>query len=249
MRPLVDIATMPLAVALLLGALAAVGYMWGWRRTGKSLLVGAALIAYLASIEPVGALLLKPLENRYSQLDLSPSLAAVGYIVVLGGDYAPSPDIPVSAALNDDGLKRIVEAVRLMRRVGTKDLVVSGGAPPGYTPSALGYAELARELGIPATSTTVSDHAVNTNAEAQAIHRLLGSQPFILVTSAYHMPRAMWLMQRAETHPIPAPVGQYARTIEHIGWRSFLPTSRGLSNSERALHEYIGLTALAMGFE
>jgi uncharacterized SAM-binding protein YcdF (DUF218 family) len=216
---------------------------------GKSLLVAAVLIAYLGSIEPVGTLLLEPLEGRYSALDPSPALAAVGYIIVLGSDYTPRPGIPVSAALNDDGIQRLVAAVSLMRSLGTNSLVVSGGAQPGYTPSALGYAELAHELGIPDISITLSDRSLNTGAEAHAIQRLLGSQPFILVTSAYHMPRAMQLMKRAGAQAIPAPVGQYARTLDHLGWRSFLPTSRGLSNSERALHEYIGLAALAMGFE
>ena len=194
-------------------------------------------------------LLLEPLERRYRPLDPAALSASVGYIVVLGADYTPGDGIPVSAALNDDGLKRIVEAVVLMRRLGIGRLVVSGGAPPRRVPSARGYAELARELGVADGSILVSDRPLDTGAEADAVEKLLGSQSYVLVTSAYHMPRAMWLMTRVGSHPIPAPSGQRVHSDRHVGWRSFVPTGVGLDNSERALHEYLGLVALEMGFE
>jgi uncharacterized SAM-binding protein YcdF (DUF218 family) len=63
------------------------------------------------------------------------------------------------------------------------------------------------------------------------------------------MPRALWLMERRGTHPIPAPTGQRAHGWKYLGWRSFLPRGNSLANSERALHEYLGLAALALGFD
>ena len=50
-----------------------------------------------------------------------------------------------------------------------------GGAPPGYSPSAQGYAELARDLGINPGSIVVLDTALDTRQEAQAIAALIGS--------------------------------------------------------------------------
>jgi uncharacterized SAM-binding protein YcdF (DUF218 family) len=76
-------------------------------------------------------------------------------------------------------------------------LVVSGGAPLGSTPSAIGYARLARELGVDDSSIVVLDKAPDTAAEARDIASTLGPTEFVLVTSAYHMPRAMKLMLRA----------------------------------------------------
>ena len=75
----------------------------------------------------------------------------------------------------------------------------------------------------------------------------LGGAPFVLVTSAYHMPRAVRLMQRAGQHPIPAPTGQRVGAFPWRGFHRWLPTSAGLRDTELALHEYLGLAALTLG--
>ena len=176
-------------------------------------------------------------------------MPAVGYIVVLGSSYAPRDGIPVTAALDGDGLNRIVEGVRIMRKLGALRLIVSGGAPPGRTPSAIGYAKLARDLGVDDGSLVVLDGSLDTGSEARSVAALIGASPFILVTSAYHMPRAMRLMQHAGTRPFPAPTGQLAHESERRSWAGLLPTSIGLRRTERAVHEYLGLAALAAGFD
>jgi uncharacterized SAM-binding protein YcdF (DUF218 family) len=104
---------------------------------------------------------------------------------------------------------------------------------------------MARELGVEDASMTVLDKPLDTAAEAQAVAALLGDAPFILVTSAYHMPRAVRLMRRAGARPISAPTDQRAGDpIAHY-WSYFLPSSAGLRRTEFALHEYLGLAALA----
>jgi len=248
-KHLVNILTLPLADAALLALLGLMCYLRGVHRSGRFLLMAAAALAYLCSLKPVGELLLEPLESRYHPLDPAALSAPVGYIVVLGADYAPGDEVPVSAALNDDGLKRIVEAVVLMRRFGIGRIVVSGGAPPGHVPSARGYAALARELGVADAAIVISDRSLDTGAEAHAVAKLVGAQNFVLVTSAYHMPRAFQLLTRVGSHPIPAPCGQRVRPNRRFSWRSFVPTGDGLGDSERALHEYLGLASLSMGFE
>jgi len=166
-------------------------------------------------------------------------------VVVLGSGYSPRDDIPVSAAISDEGLPRIVEGVRIFRAVHAAHLVVSGGAPAGKVPSAIGYAKLAEELGVERTALNVLDRPLDTSEEALAIAKLVEDKPFILVTSAYHMPRAVSLMRRAGLHPIPAPTGQLAGGPVPGDWAKFMPTFGGLRKSERAIHEYLGLAALA----
>jgi len=61
------------------------------------------------------------------------------------------------------------------------------------------------------------------------------------VTSAYHMPRAVRLMQLAGAHPIPAPTGQLAPRQLDFGALAWIPRSGSLHKTERALHEYMGL--------
>lgn len=244
----VGVLATPLVGALLLAVAGAAFRIRGRRRIGAWLMLTAAAIVYLGAIGRVGNALLGSLERQYPPLR-DTSLPVVGDVMVLGGGYEPGGNIPVTAALNQDGLVRIVEGVRLARRLGAVRLIVSGGAPPGQTPSALGYAELARGLGIDDSALLVLDAPLDTGAEARSVAALIGAAPFILVTSAYHMPRAMRLMKRAGAHPIPAPTGQLAREPANHGWREWLPNSGGLGKTERAVHEYLGLAALAAGFD
>ncbi len=238
----------PLTLAL---AILALALLFRWRRhprLSRSLTIGAVLFVYLACSPIVGDGLLQPLENQYPPLREDVALPTVAYVVVLGSGYAPRDHVTATTALDGDGLVRIVDGIRLARRLGNVRLIVSGGAPPDQSPSALGYARLARELGIPSESLLVSDKPLDTTAEARAIVELIGSAPFVMVTSAYHMPRALRLMRRAGAQPIPAPVGQRVLPQRPL-WTRVIPTSGGLGNTERAIHEYLGLASLAIGLE
>jgi uncharacterized SAM-binding protein YcdF (DUF218 family) len=236
----------PLAAALLLGAIAVVCRLSRRPGLARILLIVAAAVVYVGSISIVGDALLGPLEHRYPPLRRDLPLPAAAYVVVLGSGYAPHDGVPVSAALDADGLGRVVEAVILVRRLADARLVVSGGAPAGQSAPAVGYAEIARELGISETSLVVLDRALDTREEARAIAALVGNAPFILVTSAYHTPRAMQELRLAGVRPIPAPTGQLVGGANSLNWRAWLPNSSGLRKVERALHEYIGLAVLAV---
>jgi uncharacterized SAM-binding protein YcdF (DUF218 family) len=244
----VQVLTGPLELAVLLGAAAA---LCQWRRQpklGRWLVASAVMVAYFGACPIVGDALIGPLERAYPPLREGAPMPAVRYIVVLGDGYAPRDSVPVTAALNQEGLVRVVEAIRLTRILGIAKLVLSGGAPPGVGRPALGYAILARELGVPESSLVVLDEAQNTAAEAHAVRDTLGDASFILVTSAAHMPRAMRLMRRVGAHPIAAPTGQLVRDAP-LQWKQFFPNSGGLRKVEAALHEYLGLAALAAGFD
>jgi uncharacterized SAM-binding protein YcdF (DUF218 family) len=216
-----------------------------WRRTGGGLVASGIALAYLASTSLIGNALIAPLENQYPSFD--PARAAgVLDIVVLGSGYDPHDDIPVTGALDSDGLARIVEAVRLARLYPASRLLVSGGARYGFAPPAVGYARMATELGVSSSRLIVMDHALNTAQESSDVVAFLGHARFILVTSAYHMPRAMRLMQNVGGDPIPAPTGQILRT-QHLAERfGIIPGSRGLHKTETALHEYWGLAAAVL---
>jgi uncharacterized SAM-binding protein YcdF (DUF218 family) len=62
------------------------------------------------------------------------------------------------------------------------------------------------------------------------------------------MPRAISLMERAATHPIPAPTGQLTGK-PHNAVADLLPSSAGLHATERACHEYLGILALSVGLD
>jgi len=219
--------------------------MRGRRRAAIFSAMAAAGIVYASSTNFVGDALLQPLENEFHTPGKLP--APMDFVVVLGSGYSPRDDVPVTGSLADDGLARIVEGVRITRQLPAARLIVSGGAADGQSPSAVGYAILAQELGIERKQLEILDSPLDTHQEAQALSMLVGPRSFILVTSAYHMPRAMRLMHLAGLHPIAAPTGQLADMPPLRGWGKFMPTSGGLRKTERAIHEYLGLAALHWG--
>jgi uncharacterized SAM-binding protein YcdF (DUF218 family) len=242
-----DLVTLPLQLAAMLGVFAVVAAVVGTRRLGAALVACAALVAYAGAIPLVGEALLRPLENRYPPL-AAPPVDAVA-VVVLGSSYRPQPGVSLAAALDPAALVRILDGVAWARRLEAARLVVSGGAPPGRAPTAQGYAALAAELGIAPGRVVAIDRPLDTAGEALAVAELLGDRPFLLVTSAYHMPRAVRLMRRAGAAPIPAPTEQRLEAGKGIRWGDFVPRADGLADTEAALHEYLGLLAVALGLD
>jgi uncharacterized SAM-binding protein YcdF (DUF218 family) len=246
-KQLIGTLASPVVLALLLAMLAAVLRLLRRPRATIPVLSIAAFIAYSGSIGAVSGLLNASLEAQHPPLADDVPVPQVPYVVVLGSSYAPDRRVPITSEIDAEGLIRIVEGVRLARLLPEARLVVSGGAPPGRSAPAEGYAVLARSLGIDERSLLVISSPLDTAGEARDVVRQIGTSPFMLVTSAYHMPRAMRLMTRAGARPIPAPAGQQYRGRHELTWRSWLPTGSALRTTERALHEYLGLAAIAFG--
>jgi uncharacterized SAM-binding protein YcdF (DUF218 family) len=248
----IDALTAPLALAFLLALLALPFRLLGRRKPAIILFASGVVLAWLCSLPVVGDIFLLPLESRYAPLDeAAVPPAQVPAIVVLGSSYSPRDNRPITAVLDDEGLARIAEGVRLALRFPAAKLVVSGGSPsPGRAP-ALGYARFAREFGIPQDRLIVLGKARDTAQEATEIAAALHSKNFILVTSAQHMLRAMTLMERAGLRPTPAPTSNHTGPHLALGsWRDvMLPSATGARKTEMAWHEYMGLAAIRLGLD
>ncbi len=190
--------------------------------------------------------MLTPLETRYPPLPEDYSTGNIAAIAVLGSNYVPRTGYPITSALDEDGLARIVEGIRLAVRHPQTPLILSGGAFGPDEPAADGYARLVRELAVIRNPIVLSDRALDTAEEAAALREKVGQRPFVLVTSAYHMPRAMKCMARAGVNAIPAPADHRAGSLR-FSFSQLLPSSTGLRRTERAVHEYLGLAAMAVG--
>ena len=244
LKRLIDALVSPLALAALL-FIAALVFRGINRRRVAAMLAGFSVgVGYLGSTPLAGTLLLAPLESRFS-LPSDRELAGVQYVVVLGSSYRPLPGRSSTSALDEEGLRRVVEGVRLHRRLAGSTLIFSGGSPVGGDAPATGGARLALELGVDGRSILTLKAALDTREEARDIARMLGNQRFVLVTSAAHMPRAFEYLRRAGALPIAAPTGQ--RADGGIHWALLVPSSRGLRMTEIALHEYLGLLAQRFG--
>jgi uncharacterized SAM-binding protein YcdF (DUF218 family) len=247
-KGIASILTKPLVIAMCVAVIAAAFRAFGRRRSAAGNALAAAMIIYLSALSPSADLLLGPLERRYPPLAVDADLNGIAFIVVLGSGYHPEPNIPITAAIDAEGLARIVEGVRLAHRYNIP-LLASGGGPAGKPAPALGYARLARDLGVEESSLIVSTDGRDTHAEVLAIVRQIGTRPFIVVTSASHMPRAMALFRREGANPLAAPTAQHVCRVDCRGPGVWLPSTIGLQKTELALHEYLGLLALRLGLD
>lgn len=239
---------MPLPLAGILVIIGVVSRSLGRRRTGSGLAGCGILLAAAASTTLVGGSLLRPLEDRYRGIIDAHALAsAPEYIVVLGAGYHPDVGLPVTAALDEDAVVRIVEGVRLLRQVPKARLIVSGGAVGGNPPSARGYARAAEALGVPAGAIEIIDTPRTTREEIRALGERVRRAPVLLVTSAFHMPRAMAYCALFHVLATPAPTGNLTRPEDGWSAAALVPSAEGLRKTELALHEYLGLLVLRLG--
>ncbi len=243
----VGVLSSPMMICLTLAATGLGFRMRGACRAAGVLWICAAALTYLSCTRLLGDALIAPLERRYPPLYAAASQSTTRYVVVLGSDYFPRDSIPAVSALDVEGLTRLAEGIRQLKQLTAAQLVVSGGARVGHRAPARGYAAAAVELGVPAASITELSGSLDTASEARAVAQRLGSAPFVLVTSAWHMPRALRLMWRAHAHPIAAPAGEQAGQEGSDILALLIPSSAGLRETEEALHEYLGLAALAVG--
>jgi uncharacterized SAM-binding protein YcdF (DUF218 family) len=234
----------PLVMAMTLCIVAALLRWRAWRRASNALFLAAAVMLYLLSLPPVANLLMGSLENRFPPL--SGISAEPRYVAVLGSSYAPRGDVPVTAALDPDGLARIAEGVRLLREWPATQLIVSGG-PAGARAPARGYERFALEMGVDAARIQVLDSPANTASESIEIAARVQSDSLVLVTSAFHMPRAMGEMRRRGLQPLAGPTAFQVDRSRPYGLRSLIPTANALRRSEFATREYLALLAFNWG--
>ncbi|UPT56195.1 envelope biogenesis factor ElyC [Dickeya zeae] len=225
---------------LVLGIALALLWFSRWQKTARIMLTGGWLVLLLLSLQPVADRLLLPLESRYPTW--TPDFPNVNYIVVLGGGYTFNPDWPPSANLINNSLARVTEGIRLWRANPGAKLIFTGAAAQGNpVTSASTAARVAESLGVPAQDILLVDKAHDTEEEAAGTEALIGKQPFLLVTSANHLPRAIRFFQARGLHPIPAPANQLAITSPLNPWERVFPSALYLSHSERAWYEGLGL--------
>lgn len=230
-----------LAVLALGGALA---LFTRWWRPGRAVVLTASLTLLIAGLSPLGHALVLPLENRFP---LPPVEApAPDGIIVLGGafDTLVSPARDVSA-LNESA-ERLTELVALALRYPHARIVISGGAG-GVLFDGAAEAELARrmlaEAGLDPARLELEDRSRNTFQNALMTKSMIGpkaNERWLLVTSAYHMPRAVGCFRRVGFPVIAYPVDYRTRGAEDL-LRPFARVSEGLRRVDLAAREWAGL--------
>ncbi len=193
---------------------------------------------FIFSYAPVSNLLLHQIESAYPALQKAP--ANIRYIYVLGSSHRTDETLPITSQVSVEGVVRLDEGIRLYRQLqGRAKLILSGySGRYDHTPHALMQEKLALSLGVKKEDIILRPKPRDTEEEAIAAKKLLEKTPFVLVTSAYHMKRAMRWFRAQGLDPVPAPTFYHA-SVKHLHY-SDLFTPIAFMKSHVLFHEFLG---------
>jgi uncharacterized SAM-binding protein YcdF (DUF218 family) len=219
-------------------------------RLGRRLLVISVVLLAICGFSPLGNWLIYPLENRFPTWDAARDAArgAPDGVIVLGGpidaDLSVAHNMPVTHA----GADRLMVAAALARRYPNARFVFTGGSANLISNDAkeADYAaEIFVGLGISKTRLIMERLSRNTYENAVFSKALVAPKPgerWLLVTSAYHMPRSVGLFRKAgfavEPYPVDWRVGDRSDLLSFNNL-----TVDGLARTDTAMREWMGLVA------
>lgn len=216
------------------------------KRTGGAVAAVAVLLLVLCAWTSLGALMLNPLEERFARPAQMP--AHVEGVVVLGGGFEGAINLVRGGYDLNSGGDRFVEAAVLARRFPDARVLVSGGTGTIILEGE-GDADTAPRLlvalGVDPSRLLLENHSRNTFENAQFSREMADPKPgetWLLVTSAFHMPRSVGLFRKAGFDVVPWPVDYRTSGAEGIGLFRDNPAD-SLQTSTMAIREWIGLVA------
>ena len=218
------------------------------RRTvlGRRLLVTSILLLTVCGFSPLGKFLILPLEQRFPAWDAS--RGAPDGIVVLGGAIDPDLSAGRGTPVYTHSADRIIATALLARQYPKARIVFSGGSANLIADDAAKEADYAlaafEALGVAKDRLAAERLSRNTVENAEFVKVVANPKPgerWLLVTSAFHMPRSVGLFRKAGF-----PVEAYP-----VDWRASKSTMfsfssvavNGFERTEVAMREWIGLTA------
>jgi uncharacterized SAM-binding protein YcdF (DUF218 family) len=230
-----------IAIALTLGTILA---GTAWHRLGRWLLVGGLAALLVCGLTPLSELLILPLENRFPRPDLARGGPVTG-VIILGGAEDARSDPPRELAGLNEAAERVTEAVVLARRFPDARVVFAGGSAAMLTmeqPESVTMGRLLEALGVAKERTMLESRSRDTYENAVLTKRLIDPGPgqrWLLITSAWHMPRAMGCFRRAGFPVEPWPVDYRTSGRLEIWLNTGVP--EGLRRMDFVMREYVGL--------
>ncbi|MGZ9898673.1 YdcF family protein [Shewanella gaetbuli] len=236
-KKLVSQLFMPIPLTILLLLLSVVLLTWFRTRfsaLAKICFTSACAVLILLSQSSVSYFLANSLESQYP-VNYS-VIQQPCTVMVLGSGHSDKQGLTATQQLSTTALARLTEGVRQLSLGQHCQLVVSGWSG-GYmqTDHATVMKAAAIELGVSPQQIITFPHAKDTIEEAMYLYREIGQQPFRLVTSATHMPRAMLIFESLGMAPHAAPTDFNAK--KGLWWRL---DADYLLTSQKSIHEYVG---------
>jgi len=213
-----------------------------WIKVGRIVVAGVTVFGFIISIMPVANWVINPLEQRFPIPDLNGN--PPNGIIVLSGAENAAATLKLGQVVLSESAERLIVFVSLARRFPYARLVVSDSSEIVINQNKLG-AETARQLfgdmGLELTRVEFEDNARNTYENAVYTKELIQpliSERWLLVTSAFHMPRAVACFRKQGLDVVPYPV-DYRGDIE--GYSPKFNPLDSLALLSLGLKEWLGL--------
>ncbi len=223
----------------------------GWARWGRRFVTIGAVLLLVAGLSPLGNALILPLEDRFPRADLDVPPLTTGFIILGGVEDRLVGEARRAPALNEAS-ERMVEAVMLARRFPEAKIAFSGGDAGILYQSgseAEGAQTLLTALGVPqdrlileTKSRDTYENAVYLKESFTRSGEVGPGKRWVLITSAFHMPRAIGAFRQAGFDVEPWPVDYRTRGRADLT-RPFDKVSEGLRRVDAATREWAGLLA------
>ncbi len=246
LKDLLVILLLPPANGLLLICLAG---LWRRRRWAFGLATFGTALLVLQSLPLVAGALMASLEERAGPV-LQHTDGAQAIVVLGSGLELDQPEYGGDTA-GERTLLRLRYGALLAKRFDLP-LLVTGGRPKNatQTEAAVMADILEREFAVKVRWQEGESRNTAENASlSAAILRDAGIRRIVLVTQAFHMPRAARLFRAAGLEVVPAPTHFKTAGRSPLGPLDLLPQSNALRNSYFALHEWLGIAWLALTVE
>jgi uncharacterized SAM-binding protein YcdF (DUF218 family) len=236
----------PVSLAIVVGVLGILLGFTRFARAGRAVMAGAIIVLAGGLLTPLGAVLLRPLEERFPPPPAD--IPAPAGIIVLGGAVDTEKSEARGQIYFRPDAARMTAGVELARRYPSARLVFTGGSGGllGEGPAeAIGARKLWLSLGVPEERMMFEAKSRNTWENALFTRDLVKPKPgetWLLVTSAWHMPRSVGIFQHLGFDVIPYPVAY--RTFGDA--RDFLRPTRVFDKVimlDYGVREWVGLLA------
>ena len=238
---------LPSNLVMLVGLVSMALLLTRRKRLGQGMMIASLLTLAIAGWSPLGNWLMVPLEDRFPAGRGAGAQDSVVGIIILGGAISPEVSGARSSVALNEAAERMTVAADLARRYPAARFVFSGGSGRlfGGPAEADFVLPLLESFGIARERITLEGRSRNTAENARFTKELVqpkAGERWLLVTSAYHMPRSIGVFRNEGFAVDPYPVDwRTAGAGDAI--RPFAAMSAGLARTDAALHEWIGLIA------
>ena len=216
----------------------------------KKISLTGVIILVILSIPIVSDKLIAYLESDYELIKPSKVESADAIVVLSSMIHA----IKTKDELNYEwgsAVDRFFAGIDLFKSNKAPVLILTGGKLPWSigVPEGEYLRDVAIDLGVPKKDILLTENVENTDQEAKAIKKilLLDNPKVILVTSAFHMPRAQLVFEAAGINVIPFPV-DFIIGAQKITFMSFIPSAGSFASTSFFVREIIGRTYYSLKY-